>query len=119
MGSYAWKSILRGRVIIQRGAIWRIESGEKINIWQQRWLPRKHPPWLLHCPIESFENHSVDSFIDPVTRSWNEELVDGLFGVEDAEMIKKIPLSRSVAEEPFIGLIPPLVTIRAGLDTDS
>ena len=46
-------------------------------------------------------------------------MVDGLFGVEDAEMIKKIPLSRSVAEEPFIGLIPPLVTIRAGLDTDS
>ena len=61
----------------------------------------------------------MDSLIDPVTRSWNEELVDGLFGVEDAEMIKKIPLSRSVAEEPFIGLIPPLVTIRAGLDTDS
>ena len=34
LGSYAWKSILRGRDIIQRGAIWRIGSGEKINIWQ-------------------------------------------------------------------------------------
>ena len=99
MGSYALKSILRGRVIIQRGAIWRIRSGEKINIWQRRWLPRKHPPWLLHCPIESFENHSVDSLIDPITRSWNEEMVDGLFGVEDAEMIKKIPFGRSVAED--------------------
>ena len=43
MGSYAWKSILRGRDIIQRGTLWRIESGEKINIWQQRWLLRKHP----------------------------------------------------------------------------
>ena len=41
----------------------------------------------------------MDSLIDPVTRSWNEELVDGLFGVEDAEMIKRIPLSRSVAED--------------------
>ena len=38
MGSYAWKSILRGRDIIQRGALWRVGSGEKINIWQQRWL---------------------------------------------------------------------------------
>ena len=93
MGSYAWKSILRGRDIIQRGAIWRIGSGEKINIWQQRWLPRKHHPWLLNCPLESFENHTMDSLIDSVTRSWNEELVDGLFGVEDAEMIKRIPLS--------------------------
>ena len=99
MGSYTWKSILRGRDIIQRGKIWRIGSGEKINIWQQCWLPRKHPPWLLNCPLESFKNHTVDSLIDPVTRSWNEELVDGLFGVEDAEMIKKIPLSQSVAED--------------------
>ena len=42
MGSYAWKSILRGRDIIQRGEIWRVGNGEKINIWLQCWLPRKH-----------------------------------------------------------------------------
>ena len=29
LGSYAWKSILRGRDIIKRGAIWRIGSGEE------------------------------------------------------------------------------------------
>ena len=33
MGSYAWKSILRGRDIIQRGARWRVGNGENINIW--------------------------------------------------------------------------------------
>ena len=32
LGSYAWKSIFRRRDIIQRGEIWRIGSGEKINI---------------------------------------------------------------------------------------
>ena len=32
MGSYAWKSILRGRDIIQRGARWRVRNGENINI---------------------------------------------------------------------------------------
>ena len=36
MGSYTWKSFLRGRDIIQRGKRWRIGSGEKINLWQQR-----------------------------------------------------------------------------------
>ena len=65
------------RDIIQKGAIWRTGSGEKINIWQQRWLPRKHPPMQPNCPLESFENHIVDTLIDPVTRRWNEELVDG------------------------------------------
>ncbi|XP_075636851.1 uncharacterized protein LOC142609107 [Castanea sativa] len=99
MGSYAWKSILRGRDIIQRGAIWRVGSGEKINIWQQLWLPRKHPTIPLICPLESFENHTVDSLIDPSTRTWNEQLVDGLFVEEDAMLIKKIPFSRNVAED--------------------
>ena len=54
---------------------------------------KKTPSMLPTCPLESFENHTVDTLIDPVTRRWNEELVDGLFVVEDAEMIKKIPLS--------------------------
>ena len=89
MGSYAWKSILRGRDIIQRWALWRIGSGEKMNIWQQRWLLRKHPTQLLTCPLESFENHTVALLIDPIIRSWNEEFVDRLFVPKDAKLIKK------------------------------
>ena len=99
MGSYGWKSILRGRDIIQRGASWRIGSGEKINIWQQCWLPRKHPRQLPTCPLESFENHTVATLFDPIIRRWNEELVDGLFVTEDADLIKKIPLSRNAAKD--------------------
>ena len=45
------------------------------------------------CTLESFENYTVDSLIDLNTRTWNEELIDGLFVEEDAELIKKIPLS--------------------------
>ena len=99
LGSYAWKSILRGRDIIKRQEIWRIGSGEKINIWQQCWLPRKHPPRQPMCPLESFENYTVDSLIDLNTRTWNEELIDGLFVEEDAELIKKIPLSRAATKD--------------------
>ena len=99
LGSYAWKSILKGRDIIQRGAIWRIGSGENINMWQQHWLPRNYPPRQPTCPLESFENHTVDSLIDPNTRKWNEELIDGLFVEEDVELIKKIPLSRVEMED--------------------
>ena len=72
---------------------------KKINIWQQCWLPRKHPTQLPTYPLKSFENHTVASLIDPITRRWNEELVDGLFVPEDAELIKKIPLSRNAAED--------------------
>ena len=99
MWSYAWKSILRGRGIIQRGALWRVGSGEKINIWQHRWLPRKHPTVQPICPLESFENHNVNSLIDRSTRSWNEQMVDGLFVEENAKLIKKIPLSQHMTED--------------------
>nr|POE55144.1 hypothetical protein CFP56_02147 [Quercus suber] len=40
----------------------------------------------------------MDSLFDPIIRKWNEELVDSLFVVEDAELIKKIPLTQNVAE---------------------
>ena len=94
MGSYAWKNILRGRDIIQRGARWRVRNGENINIWQQRWLPRKHLTNLPICPIQDFENATVSCLIDQTTRQWRVDLVDGLFMEEDAELIKSMLLSR-------------------------
>ena len=41
----------------------------------------------------------MDSLIDPSTRKWNEELIDGKFVEEDTELIKKIPLSRVAMED--------------------
>ncbi|KAL0006673.1 hypothetical protein SO802_008175 [Lithocarpus litseifolius] len=83
MGSYAWKSILVGREVIKRGSRWRIGNGEK----------------LPFCPIEEFEHNTVSSLLDPSTRQWHTDLVDGLFVEEDAELIKKIPLSKNVTED--------------------
>ena len=41
--SYAWRSIIRGREIIKKkGAIWRIGDGQSVDIWVDRWLPRKY-----------------------------------------------------------------------------
>ena len=31
--SYAWKSILKGRDVISKGAIWRVGDGKQIRIW--------------------------------------------------------------------------------------
>ena len=83
LGSYAWKSKLRGKDIIQRGARWRVGSEENINICQHRWLPRKHPPQFPICPIDNFANSTVDRLIDRTMRQWRANLVDGLFVVED------------------------------------
>ena len=99
LGSYAWKSILIGRDVIQRGSRWRVGNGEKINIWQHRWLPRKHPPQLPTCPIDDFEHSLVSCLIDPNTRQWQTDIVDGLFMEANVEIIKKIPLSQLAIDD--------------------
>ena len=69
LGSYAWRSILIGRDVIQRGPRSRVGNGKKkIRILQDHWLPRKHPPLLSACPIADFEDSTVDILIDPQTR---------------------------------------------------
>ena len=99
MGSYAWRSILIGRDVIQRGARWRVGDGKKIRIWQDHWLPRKHSPQVLSFPLTEFENSKVDILINPSRRLWNDEMLYGLFNTEEAELIKTILLSSEVSED--------------------
>ena len=39
--SFTWQSILKGLDTLKKGYIWRIGSGEHVNIWSDPWLP--HP----------------------------------------------------------------------------
>ena len=90
-GSYAWRSILKGRDVIQRGSRWRVGDGKSINIWQHKWIPRKNSSLVASYPIESMENCSVAVLIDENERRWNEEVIDGIFSPEEAAIIKKNP----------------------------
>ena len=38
-GSYAWKSILRARRVINLGAKWRVDDGKFVHIYKDNWLP--------------------------------------------------------------------------------
>ena len=37
--SYAWRSILQARDVINKGAIWRVGNGELTDVWKHQWLP--------------------------------------------------------------------------------
>ena len=74
--SYAWKSILKGRGVIRRGAKWRVGNGEDIKIWGNNWLPsmtstRVHGPLILE-----FQEATVSSLINPLSCSWETHLLD-------------------------------------------
>ena len=99
MRSYAWRNMLIGRDVIQRGASWRVGDGKKIRIWQDHWLPKKHPPHVSSYPLVEFENSTVDILIDPSRRQWTVDMIDRLFNTEEAELIKSIQLSREASED--------------------
>ena len=42
------------------------------------------------------EETTVDCLIDPDTRRWNNDMMEGMFIPQEAAAIKKIPLSRTV-----------------------
>ena len=93
-GSYAWKSILKGREVIQMGARFRVGNGKSIKIWQHHWLPIKHPPLISSPIIESMEDATVNCSIDNNTGKWDVEMLNGVLIPAEAELIQPIPLSQ-------------------------
>ena len=93
--SYAWKSILKGREVILKGALWRVGDGKKIKIWGDNWLPTRNQPKITSSVLYGQESSSVAVLINQSTKRWREEVIDHCFGVAEAAAIKSIPLSSS------------------------
>ena len=67
-GSYAWRSILMGRDVLQRGARWWVGNGRTIKIWQHGWIPRKNSPFVTSYQNESMGNATVPCLIEESSR---------------------------------------------------
>ena len=59
-GSYAWKSILKARKVIQLGAWWRIGDRSLVKIFKDSWLPNVHSGRVL-SPVSIL---SKDAIVD-------------------------------------------------------
>ena len=77
--SYAWQSILKGRDVLLKGYRWRVGSGESISVWLDAWLPSLEHPRIQSPIVVGFEDIKVQDLIDPVTHSWDDCLIQGLF----------------------------------------
>ena len=70
-----------------------------MSIWQHQWLPRKHPPQVLSPMVDTLADAKVATLIKETSRQWNHEVIDGIFTLLEAEMIKAMSLSRCEAED--------------------
>lgn len=76
--SYTWRSVLKGLELMKKGMIWRVGDGAGLKIWTDPWLPRNH----TRKPITPRGRNlitDVDELINPVTGTWDADLVKDIF----------------------------------------
>ena len=91
-GSYAWKSILRARKVINLGAKWRVGDGKFVHIFKDNWLPGEGNGRIALAPNLLNNEAVVSQLIDQDTKWWNSSLINQIFYPFEAEKIKSIPI---------------------------
>ena len=92
-GSFAWKSILRGRDLVQKGLLWRVGNGSSIQIYHDNWLPDPSFKKVLSSPNFFDSLEKVSALVDSERHSWFQEAIEANFLPHGASLIKAIPLS--------------------------
>ncbi|KAH1122939.1 hypothetical protein J1N35_006099 [Gossypium stocksii] len=70
--SFTWRSICGARDMFNEGLLWRIGSGEKVNIWNDPWIPSPGN--------------------DKEAGTWNKEVISRILDNAQAQRIFSIPL---------------------------
>ena len=100
--SYAWKSIIKGREVIKKGAVWRIGGGKSVRVWGDNWLLGTDMNRVVSPGWRGVEDFIVSLFIDQINCRWKEDLLDYYLLEFEAEKIKAIPLSKTQLHDTLI-----------------
>ena len=92
-GSYAWKSIIKAKHVIDLERVWRVGNGESIQIRGDRWLPQVSNARVLSLVTGLALDARVCDIIDQGSLTLRAGLIDQMFLPHEAKLIKGIPLS--------------------------
>jgi ribonuclease HI len=90
--SFTWQSISASIPTFNRGYIWRVGDGEKINIWSDPWIPSSHDRKVTTLRGNTVYT-KVSQLLDPLTGQWDEILLRSIFNQLDVNRILRIPLN--------------------------
>lgn len=93
---------MQGREVLKKGAQWCAGNGEDISIWGDAWLPSLEASRINNPMGIDFPEIQVSSLIKPHTRSWKVELLQALFSLEEANLIRSIPFGNAIAGNKVI-----------------
>ena len=92
-GSYAWRSIIKAKHVIELGRVWRVGNGRSIKICEDRWLPQVSNSRVISHVTGPASDAWVCDLIDQSSSTWKASLIDQTFLPHEVKMIKGIPLS--------------------------
>ncbi|KAL4372762.1 hypothetical protein AHAS_Ahas05G0014200 [Arachis hypogaea] len=84
--SWAWRSLLEGMKVIEKGLIWQIGNGGSVKIFEVLWIRNFRP-------ISVYQQQNVSSDIIRVNqllkenRTWDAELIQSIFNSDIAASI--------------------------------
>ena len=93
--SYGWRSIISARSLVCKGLIKRVGTGSSISVWNDPWIPATRPRPANKKFHNFYPELTVDSLINPESRSWNVQAIRALVDPRDAKIIESILLSRN------------------------
>ena len=104
--SYAWRSILQSREVIQKGAVWRVGDGRKIDIWSHSWLPDVGQSKVISPRIGAGAEKVCDLFY-PNSKIWDLGLIQHILYPWEAEKILKIHFNEISTEDTLVWPLSP------------
>lgn len=99
---YSWRSILNSRWVIKKGSFWSMGNGNKINIWEDHWLPEQNGFKVLSKKPNNNVPIKVSNLINKTTNNWKEPIIHNLFLPFKAFQIKQIPITGTNAEDELV-----------------
>lgn len=99
--SYVWMSILESQGVIRQGRRRRIGHGKCTKIWQITWLPCPGNGCLTTAMPEELRDATVAGLFDEVQERCEEEILNDICNERDRELIKQIPISRTLREDSW------------------
>ena len=88
--SFAWKSILHGRSLLEKGLRLCIGDGESTSVWSGQWLfdGRMRAPLMKNIFVDL--DLKVFQLIDPHSKTWDPDILQDLFFQNDIDIISAI-----------------------------
>lgn len=101
--SATWTGILKARPLLAKGMRVRIRNGYSTPVWDSPWIPDDgHFTLFTPRPPSTFFPRRVADLIDPITCTWNKQVLENHFWPIDCVRILAIPIGAITSPDRIV-----------------